>query len=58
MYVCVYSSDGIHVVACGPIATKFGTHMQIHRQMVVNKIKISPCYPRGVLGGQKFKNLE
>ena len=26
VYVCVYPSDGIHVVACGPIGTKFGTH--------------------------------
>ena len=34
--LCVYPSDGIHVVACGPIGTKFGTHMQIHLQMVVS----------------------
>ena len=34
--VCVYPSNGIHVVACGPIGTKFGTHMQIHLQMVVS----------------------
>ena len=33
MCVCILS-DGIHVVACGPIGTKFGTHMQIHLQMV------------------------
>ena len=24
--VCVYPSDGIHIVACGPIGTKFCTH--------------------------------
>ena len=35
VYVCVYPSERIHVVACGPIGTKFGTHMQIHLQMVV-----------------------
>ena len=34
--LCVYPSDGIHVVACGPIGTKFGTHVQIHLQMVVS----------------------
>ena len=34
--VCVYPSDGIHVVACGPIRTKFCTHMQIHLHMVVS----------------------
>ena len=34
--VCVYPSDGIHVVACSPIGTKFGTHVQIHLQMVVS----------------------
>ena len=66
--LCVYPSDGIHVVACGPIGTKFCTHMQIHLQMVVSKIKSALCYPRGVwggfrgfggvLGGQKFTNLE
>ena len=63
MCLCVYPSDGIHVVACGPIGTKFCTHMQIHLQMVVSKIKISPVLPKGglgggVLGGQKFTNLE
>ena len=60
--LCVYPSDGIHVVACGPIGTKFCTHMQIHLQMVVSKIKISPVLSKGgfggVLGGQKFTNLE
>ena len=51
VYVCVYPSDGIHVVAFGPIGTKFGTHMQIHLQMVVSKIQISPVLPKGGLGG-------
>ena len=55
MYVCVYPSDGIHVVACGPIATKFGTHMQIHLQMVVNKIKISPVLPKGGFRGSEIQ---
>ena len=60
---CVYPSKHIHVAVCGPIVTKFGTHMQIHLEKVVGKIKICPGSPRGnlgggVLGGQKFKNLE
>ena len=58
---CVYPSKHIHVTVCGPIGTKFGTHMQIHLEKVVGKIKICPVSPRGnlgVLGGQKFKNLE
>ena len=33
--VCMYPSEPIYVVACGPIRTKFGTHMQILLQMVV-----------------------
>ena len=33
--VCMYPSEPIHVVACGQIRTKFGTHMQILLQMVV-----------------------
>ena len=33
--VCVYPSGRIHVAACGPIGTKFGTRMQIHLEMVM-----------------------
>ena len=40
--VRVYPSKRIHVAACGPLGTKFGTHMQIHFQMVVGKMKINP----------------
>ena len=50
MCLCVYPSKRIHVAVCGPIGTKFGTHMQIHLEKVVGKIKIW-----GVLGGQKLK---
>ena len=60
MCLCVYPSKRIHVAICGPIGTKFGTHMQIHLERVVGK-KICPCDlggTWGVLGGQKFKNLE
>ena len=39
---CVYPSNRIHVAVCGPIGTKFGTHMQIHIEKVVGKIKICP----------------
>ena len=33
--LCVYPSGRIHVVACGPIGTKFGTCMQMHLEMVM-----------------------
>ena len=59
--VCVYPSDGIHVAACGPIGTKFGTRMEIHLEMVMGEIKITPCDLGGHLGGfrgQKITNLE
>ena len=52
----MYPSDGIHVVACGPIGTKFGTHMQIHLQLVVSEIKISSVLPKG--GGGGFRGSE
>ena len=35
MSVYVYPSERIDVATCGPIGTKFGTHMQIHLQVVV-----------------------
>ena len=50
--VCVYPSKHIHVAVCGPIWTKFGTHMQIHLEKVVRKIKICPVLPRGEFGGR------
>ena len=56
--MCVYPSKRIHVAVCGPIDTKCCTHMQIHLEKVVGKIKICPVSPRGnlgVLGGQKLK---
>ena len=56
--VCVYPSKRIHVAVCGPIGTEFGTHMRIHLEKVVGKIKICPVSPRwefGVLGAQKLK---
>ena len=49
--VCVYPSDGIHVAACGPIGTKFGTRMEIHLEMVMGEIKITPCDLGGIWGG-------
>ena len=45
--VCVYPSKRIHVAVCGPIGTKFGTHMLIHLEKVVGKIKICPVSCRG-----------
>ena len=51
--VCVCPSKHIyiHVAVCGPIGTKFGTHMQIHLEKVVGKIKMCPVSPRGEFGG-------
>ena len=49
--VCVYPSKRIHVAVCGLIGTKFGTHMQIHLEKVVGKIKICPVSCRGEFGG-------
>ena len=59
--VGVYPTKRIHVAVCGPIGTKFGTHMQIHLEKVVGKINICHVSRRGiwgVLGGQKFKMWE
>ena len=47
--VCVCPSKRIHVAVCGPIGTKFGTHMQIHLEKVVGKI--CPVSPRGEFAG-------
>ena len=57
--LCVYPSKHIYVAVCGPIGTKFGTHMQIHLEKVVGKIKNCPVWYRGHMGGfrgQKLKN--
>ena len=56
--VCVYPSGRIHVAACCRIGTKFGTRMQIHLEMVMCEIKITPCDLGGiwgVLGVRKYK---
>ena len=58
VYVCVYPSKRIHVALCGPIGTKFGTHMQIHLVKVVGKIKICPVSRRGNLGGFRGSEIE
>ena len=46
----VYPSGRIHVAACGPIATKSGTRMEIHLEMVMGEIKITPCDLGGIWG--------
>ena len=46
----VYPSGRIHVAACGPIGTKFGTRMEIHLEMVMGEIKITPCDLGGIWG--------
>ena len=56
MCLCVYPSKRIHVAVCGPIGTKFGTHMHIHIEKIVGKIKICPVWPRGHMGC--FRGLE
>ena len=33
MSECPSVRIGLHVAACGPIGTNFGTHMQIHLDM-------------------------
>ena len=50
MCLFVYPSKRIHVAVCGPIGTKFGTHMQIHLEKVEGKIKICPVSLRGEFG--------
>ena len=50
-HVCGYVGCNLHVAVCGPIGTKFGTHMQIHIEEVVGKIKICPMSRRGEFGG-------
>ena len=58
--LCVYPSGRIHVAACGPIGTKFGTLMQINIEMVMGEIKITPCDLGsiwGVFSGQKIKKI-
>ena len=57
----MYPSGRIHVAACGPIGTKFGKRMEIHLEMVMGEIKITPCDLGGIWGGfrgQKITNLE
>ena len=59
--LCVYPSGRIHVAACGPIGTKFGTRMEIHLEMVMGEIQITQCDFGGIWGGfrcQKITNLE
>ena len=48
--LCVYPSGRIHVAACSPIAIKFGTRMEIHLEMVMGEIKITPCDLGGIWG--------
>ena len=58
--VCVYPSKRIHihVAVCGSIGTKFGTHMQIHLEKVVGKIKICPVSRRVNCGGFRGSEIE
>ena len=56
--VCAYPSKRIHFAVCRPIGTKFGTHMQIHLEKVVGKIKICPVSRRGNLGGFRGSEIE
>ncbi len=55
--LCVYPSKHIYVAVCGPIGTKFGTHMQIHLEKVVGKIKNCPVWHRGHMGGFRGRKL-
>ena len=49
--VCILLGVCIHVAACGPIGTKLGTRMEIHLEMVMGEIKITPCDIGGIWGG-------
>ena len=50
--LCVYPSDGIHVVACGPIGTKFCTHMYADSSPNGSELnKNQPVLPKGGWGG-------
>ena len=48
--LCVYPSDGIHVVACGPIGTKFGDSSPNGSELNKNQL----CGTQGGLGGGGF----
>ena len=54
----MYPSKSIHVVICGPIGTKLGTHMQIHLEKVVGKIKKLPRVTQGEFGGFRGSEIE
>ena len=56
--LCVYPSDGIHVVACGPIGTKFCTHMQIHLHYGSELNKNQPVLPKGGWGGFRGSEIQ
>ena len=56
--MCVYPSKRIHVTVCGPIGTKFGTHMQIHLEKVVGKIKKLPRVTQREFGGFRGQKLK
>ena len=57
--MCVCSlilSKRIHVAVCGPIGTKFRTHMQIHLEKVMGEKKF-PRVTLGVLRGNKLTSV-
>ena len=53
--VCVSFWAYVHVAACGPIGIKFGTCMEIHLEMVMGEIKITPGGIWGGLGVRKYQ---
>ena len=59
MCLCVYPSKRIHVtVSVVRSESKFGTHMQIHLEKVVGKLKICPVSCRGEFGGFRGSEIE
>ena len=55
----MYPSKHLHIAVCGPIGTQFGTHMQIHLEKVVGKIKkFALCHPGGNLGGFRGPEIQ
>ena len=56
--MCVSVCVSFQAYTRRPIGTKFGTHMQIHLEKVVGKIKICPVSRRGNSGGFRGSEIE
>ena len=50
--------NGHSYAVCGPIGAKFGTHMQIHLEKVVGKLKFALCDLGGTWGVLGVRNCK